>query len=122
MQVTTDFESNYSVFKATHTELIASIADAIDAKGVSETFSEFHYDLASNLKGILGAQAANASSDVADEQEEAISSAEQWVTDNISNGADTKDTVALALWLNGLDVGQKTLAEFLPERAPVPQA
>ncbi|RQR65658.1 hypothetical protein DIE18_04200 [Burkholderia sp. Bp9125] len=59
----------------------------------------------------LGSRAANSCTDDADAQEEAISEAESWVTDNVS--ADTVSRLAAVLWVMGVYGGTVELMRWL---------
>lgn len=65
--------------------------------------AEFFSDAASDLKDALGSDAANACSDDEEEQDTAISAAEQWVTDNVSHS--TEACIAAVLYLQGIPAG-----------------
>jgi len=92
--------ADFDAFQATNAARIDAVVQRLGAR----RFTSLHWDLVDELKGVLGAQAANASSDDAGEQEDAIAEAEGWVTDNVSQGG-VESTVAMALWLRGLDAG-----------------
>lgn len=112
MDVTT-YQRKMAEFKLANATLIASLCETLKPKEMSQAISEFHFELSDDLKGVLGSEGANASSDDDGDQENAIAAAEEWVTDNVSNDGDLEDTVALALWLKGMDEGQKSLMEIL---------
>lgn len=57
------------------------------------------------MKGFLSSAAANDSSDDESDQEDALSTAESWVTDNCSSGGVEED-VAMAFWLRGMADGE----------------
>lgn len=67
---------------------------------IGEIAEEAHWDLIDEMKGHLGSEAANGSSEDDKDQDEAISRAETWVTANCSDGG-IKEDVAMALWLRG---------------------
>lgn len=113
MDICSDFSMEFSAFKVTHAALIASLTAAFVSPASSSEFSDFHFELASDLKGFLGSKAANACSDDEEDQDAAISEAEAWVTDNVSNAGGNDETVALCLWLRGLRAGQEALSELL---------
>lgn len=93
----------YVQFRDANSGHIASLAAQI-----GELPSDTHWDLISDMKGVLGTSAANASTDDEDDQETAISKAEEWVTDNCS-GKGVEEDVAMALWLRGLVDGEAFL-------------
>lgn len=74
-----------------HGEEIRKIADRLDAG--DDDLSETLDDIASDIKGDLGAVAANTASD--DQAEYAIDAAERWVTDNISNSTSDRRVAAV---------------------------
>ncbi len=94
----------FAVFMETNEALIETLAEAMAGRDVSAQ----HWMLVDELKGALGAAAANDSSDNADDQEEALCAAEGWVTDNISHAGNAA-TAAMALWLRGAERGTKLL-------------
>ena len=78
------------------------------ARAVRERLDERADDLASSL----GAQAANACGEGEDVQDEAISSAESWVSDNVGN-AGLGECIAAVLWLDGPQAGAALLRQAM---------
>lgn len=94
-----EFAALFTRFKVDNADRISKTVEGIDADKFAGHIEEIHMDLASDIKGYLGAKAANATPDPK-EQEIAISRAEEWVTDNISNTGSLDDTVALILYFH----------------------
>lgn len=100
---------SYEQFKVTHAAHIAALVDVFHAMPES---SDVHWNLIEEMKSVLGAEAANNSTDDEDDQEAAISDAEEWVTDNCSSGGVAED-VAMALWLKGMVEGETFLRKAM---------
>ena len=96
---------HYSQFKAANRPKIIALASQIGAID-----GEVHWDLIEEMKSVLGAEAANASTDDEGSQDEAIARAESWVTDHCSGGSIEED-VAMALWLRGFSAGESYLVK-----------
>lgn len=90
-------------FKQSNAVAIKKIVSKIGA--IAE---DAHWNLIDDMKGYLGSEAANGSSEDDDDQDNAISSAETWVTDHCSDGGIEED-VAMALWLRGTSDGESFL-------------
>lgn len=114
--VTDEFESDFAIFK----EKNAAVIGALEAEGLVSGGSadDFFYDLTDNLKGHLGAEAANRCDDGEDEQDQAIALVENFVAEQVANSAE--NAVALALWLNGPSEGEKLLRDRGKADAPSP--
>lgn len=95
---------HYTRFKQDHANHIATLVTAIG--GITE---DAHWTLIDEMKGVLGAQAANKETG-ADNQDIALCTAEFWVSTNCSSGGIAED-VAMALWLRGVDKGESFLKE-----------
>lgn len=96
-------QGHYERFKALHDTLIQQLA-----ADIGQIPEESHWDLINEMKSVLGAAAANDCSDDETEQDEAISQAEVWVTNNCSPSGIEED-VAMALWLRGMTQGESYL-------------
>jgi hypothetical protein len=95
--------TRYEQFKENNSDKIEALVLQL-----GEIDEETHWDLIEEMKGVLGAAAANESTDDEGDQEDALSSAESWVTENCSGGGVAED-VAMALWLRGLTYGESFL-------------
>ncbi len=87
-------------------ELEALVPDEQRARWDDELF----WDLIDEVKSALGARAANTCSDAEDEQDDALSNAEQWVADSLSGDA---RAVALLVWLDGPEQARASLLRRL---------
>lgn len=83
-------------WRVLHHQLIEATVAELGTGALDEAA---HWDLIDEMKGALGADAANASSDDAADQEEALNGAESWVSSELSNGS-LVDDVAMARWLD----------------------
>lgn len=86
-------------------------ADAIQALLTGAhllTVRQAHLQLVDELKGAIGAEAANGSSDDPADQEDCLGDAEAWVAENVSSGGDLA-TVAVAAFLYGFPEAQAIL-------------
>lgn len=92
------FAEKFDLFKAENRGLLADLETAIEEH--LDEVAEVLDDYAADLKSSLGADAANESGDDEDAQESAITAAEKWVTDNVSNSS-LEDRIAAVLWLEG---------------------
>lgn len=104
--------AHYLEFKEKNTDKIATLATQI-----GEITEEAHWDLIEGMKGVLGAAAANESTDDESDQDEALSTAETWVTNNCSDGGIAED-VAMALWLRGAKDGEAHLGKVAMTKTP----
>lgn len=105
---------HYLGFKEKNADKIATLAAQI-----GEITEEAHWDLIEDMKGVLGAAAANESTDDESDQDEALLTAETWVTNNCSDGGIAED-VAMALWLRGAKDGEAHLGKVA--ETPLPSA
>lgn len=103
---------HYLGFKEKNADKIATLATQI-----GEITEDAHWDLIEGMKGVLGAAAANESTDDESDQDEALSTAESWVTDNCSDGGIAED-VAMALWLRGDKDGEAHLGKVAMTKTP----
>ena len=83
---------HYSQFKAANRPNIIALASQIGAID-----GEVHWDLIEEMKSVLGAEAANASTDDEGSQDEAIARAESWITDHCSGGSILRHGTSQAL-------------------------
>ena len=88
-----------------HGPEIRTLADRLD--GGADDLSETVDDIVCDIKGDLGAKAANSASD--DDAEYAIAAAERWVTDNVSNSTSDRRIAGVYAHL-GLDQARRRLA------------
>jgi hypothetical protein len=120
MKTCENFKREFSGFMQSNSSLINSITNAIDQTRFQDELSEFHFDLASDLKGVLGSDAANECADSDEFIDAALDDVDYWVTANISNIGQLKDSVGLSLWLSGLNVGPLIWAKyFTPSKSPI---
>ena len=96
---------DYLQFKQENRLLIQAISQAIECLP-----DDAHHELYDEMWDVIGADAANASSDDAGEQELAVQRGESWVSDNCAGG-DIEEDVCMALWLKGTEGGGKYLRE-----------
>lgn len=111
--------AHYKGFKKDHADHIKAIV----AK-VGKLSDEAHWALIDEMKGAIGASAANDTTDEASDQDQELSNSEEWVANNCSDGGIEED-VAMALWLRGTVDGETYLLSemvvLLPrKRAPHP--
>lgn len=105
------FAEKFDLFKAENRGLLADLETALEEH--LDKVSEVLDDYAADLESALGADAANEVGDAEDAQESAIAEAEEWVTDNVSNGS-LEDRIAAVLWLEGCEAGEATIRAHLP--------
>lgn len=84
-------------WRSLHRPLIVSTVAALG--GAGQINDDAHWALIDEMKGALGAGAANAASDDAAEQESALMDAETWVSSELGDGL-LEESVAMALWLD----------------------
>lgn len=99
------FAEAFEVFKSRNTALIASfeafIAEKFEGSEIEQEMDEYLDDCASEIKGRLGSDAANQVG-TEEDQETAITVAEEWITDNISNRG-MSERIAAAIMEQGFD-------------------
>lgn len=95
--------AHYMRFKEDHADHIKGLVAKI-----GKLSEEAHWDLIDEMKGAIGASAANDSTDQDSDQEHALSNSEEWVANNCSDGGIEED-VAMALWLRGTVEGETYL-------------
>jgi hypothetical protein len=100
-------ESNRELLKG----LLDRYADVVKKEGSAPGFEAFLTEMVDDLASDLGARAANACGNDRDEQEDALSAAEQWVADEV--GSDTENRFAAVLWLRGTYAGVMELIRWL---------
>lgn len=103
---TTQFNEFLLNQKETISRLTAQIGDNV------ELAEDLLDDYAAALKSRLGSMLANAASNDEDAQDEAISTAEAWVTDNVSNSTIEHRLFAI-LWLAGVQNGEAAILKTL---------
>ena len=101
--------ASYERYKLDHANIIREICVK-----VGKLAEAAHWELIDEMKGVLGSEAANNSTDSEQDQENAISSAEEWVSNNCSSGGLEED-VSMALWLRGFIAGEEFL---MSKKAP----
>jgi hypothetical protein len=106
------FKEELQAFCEANGQLIGEWEVAMHKHGVN--LDDAHWDAIDDIKGRISESAANASSDVPDEQEAAIQDAEEWVSSSISQ---TGSTVALVLFTQGTDEGSQWLLRRLEDQA-----
>lgn len=97
-EVVAEFRKFTEAFEADHESEINRITSAIDEIGY-DAAGDYLADLMDDLRGVLGSEAANLLDDE-EEQEAAISAAEEWVGDNVANQG-SREAALAALFLNG---------------------
>lgn len=108
----TEFAAQFNAFLAENSARLQALSDALSESEHFDDLSEVLEDHADDLKSYLGSAAANSASDDEDDQDKAISLAEGWVTDNVSNST-LSTRIAAVLWLEGFDKGEALLREPL---------
>ena len=109
-----DFAIDFSQFRTNNAALIGALEREIVAlpSAVADRVREHLDERADDLASSLGAQAANACGEGEDDQDEAISSAESWVSDNVGN-AGLGECIAAVLWLDGPQAGAALLRQAM---------
>lgn len=115
-QSVAEFAEKFTSFKAVNQASITALENEVETH--LETLDELLDDYAGELKSSLGANAANEAGEDKDAQESAIAEAEEWVTDNVSNGS-IEDRIAAVLWVEGCEAGVATLRNKLPSSETV---
>lgn len=105
------FAEKFDLFKAQNCDLISDLESSVE--DLFDEVEEVLDDYAEELKSSLGAAAANEAGDDEDAQESAISEAEEWVTDNVSNGS-MGARIASVLWREGCEAGAAAIRAQLP--------
>ncbi len=106
--------AGFERFSRENAELISKLdqeISAADPKG--EITEDLFWDQVDGMKGYMGAESANQTSDDENEQENAISGAEDWVSNNVSSSDAAK--IAATLWLNGVEEGAAMIRKALNE-------
>lgn len=103
-------KSRFMKFKQTHVLRIQRLVEEIH-----EVSDDLHWDLIDEMKGVFASYAANESGDNRDGQDSAIAQAESWVAAHCGDG-DFANTVAMALWLKGVEAGETLLRSEKVER------
>lgn len=98
------FKAEFAALKHDHADAIAALAE----KTRGADLDDFHWEMIDELKGYLGARAANGVSDDAGEQEEAILEMEAFVAAEVSTGG-AEDTIAVAFYLKGTSDGARAV-------------
>jgi hypothetical protein len=96
--VVLDFSQRFAAFQVSHSSLIAELESLVAATGRIDILDDEYWDAVDDLKGELGADAAN-HCPVSADQEDAISSVESWVANN------GPSKIPLLLWVHGVDAG-----------------
>ncbi|WP_126223552.1 hypothetical protein [Burkholderia ambifaria] len=104
------FQASVEANRALLAGLLGRYQDVVKA-APAPGFEAFLNDKVLALAEDLGSRAANSCTDDSDAQEEAISAAESWVTDNVS--ADTVSRLAAVLWVMGVYAGTVELTRWL---------
>lgn len=86
-------------FREERADEVESVATVVDEIGY-DNLSEYFLDLMDELREDLSFRASSRFEDE-DDQEEAISSVEQWVSDNVSNQG-SNEAVLAAFYLRGI--------------------
>lgn len=101
----------FSAFKKENQHLVSDIKRAVEDH--LDAVEDILDDCADDLKSALAAESANSAGDDAEAQELAISEAEGWVCDHVSNGS-FEDRIAAVLWHAGPAAGEATLRKCIP--------
>jgi len=112
------FERDIAFSKIQHGLLIGQLAFELEAGG-EEAQDEFRWDVVDNVKGNLGAAAANAAPDDRAAQENAIAGAEAWATEHIASGS-LADLVAASIALSSANDTQAAVFQLLTAPAAAP--
>lgn len=106
------YRSRAERIAANHAGLIRELVEEINRSPAParDAVEEMMDDVAADLKGEIGAMAANNVSDFA--AESAISDVERWITDNIAN-ASLDERVVAVLWARGIEEGVATIRDAL---------
>lgn len=104
------FKAGLAEFSLSYGELISQIYR--ERSNSNSTLEELYWDCISDLKGYLGAKAANGCNE--SDRDLAIATVEDWVAKN----APLK--VPLILWLHGIDAGMKLIRSTASEEAAAP--
>lgn len=112
------FELQVAFSKVQHDLLIGQLANELGAGG-GDIAGEFRWDVVDNAKGYLAAAAANAATDYPADQENAISSAEAWVTKHVSDGS-LEDLVATSIALSSANETETAVYQLLATPAAAP--
>lgn len=104
------FQASLEANRALLAGLLGRYQEVVKA-GPAPGFEAFLNDKVLALAEDLGSRAANSCTDDADAQEDAISTVEAWVTDNVS--ADTESRLAAVLWAMGVYGGTVELTRWL---------
>ena len=99
-----DFDEDLGTMLNRHGEEIRAIADRADAG--DDALSETLDDVADEIKGHLGARAANTADD--DQADYGVEAAERWVTDNVSNSTSDRRVAAVYAFL-GVEEARRRL-------------
>lgn len=102
-----NFEKEFSEFRTEHASAIEQLEATVAKCGATDPLDNMLWEMVDDLKGLLGAAAANDCSDRATSQEDAIAAAESWVAQN------TPDAVPLILWMKGIVEGSSAIADEL---------
>jgi len=108
--VVVNFAGRFERFSENNRGLITDLETVL--AGSLEAVEDVLAEAEDALKDTLGSDAANDAGDDADAQEAAITAAEQWVTDAISNGG-LRARIAAVLWEEGLEEGEDLLRSKL---------
>jgi len=100
------FAQDFAALQFERAGLIETLRLELEMSG--EALDDFFYEQIDELKGYLGAQAANETSDNPNEQEAAISAAEDWVASHLA-GEGYRAAIAITLYLNGVREGAQRL-------------
>lgn len=100
----------FAKLKAENKQLIDLLTAEVTSAG-EDLSSDIFYDITDELKGKLGSMAANLL-EYTDEQDVAISRAENWVAENVAN-AGIEDGITAAIWLNGPELAATVIREGL---------
>ncbi len=113
----TAFEQSLEKLKTEQAQIIAEIMEEVASH--HDAVAPFFYGKLDELKGHLGAQAANECDDNESAQDEAISQAEALVADLVSGNATNE--IAAILWLDGVDDGARLIRRAIAHaRGPQP--
>lgn len=110
--VLSSFQSELALFKSQHAALIEKLEG--DVRVAGDKFGDFFDEALDEIRGQLGASAANCSSDDEEEQSEAISQCEEWVSNNL-RGA---EEVAVFLMARGVEEGERGIRSKASTIAP----
>jgi hypothetical protein len=104
--------SGFNTFFAENLQVISELEREVTAADPDGSHTDdFFFDQIAEMKTYMGGTSANDTSDDEEEQEDAISEAENWVTNNVS--PTFAASIAAVLWMEGVEDGTKLIRDAL---------